>query len=352
MSPESSPTPEAWVDTAALLTQARAFEGKGAVREAEAAYDAVVVAATRQGDQAALAQACRRRALLAHQAGDSARARGGLQQSYAAAMLLGDRRLAAETLNTLGGLELETRNLAAAEAALEEAAELAGDDAAVLARVSQNLGIVANIRGDHAGADAHYRCSLAAYEARGDAHGSAIARHNLGMLAADRGEHLQASAHYDACERLAESSGDRHLRALCLVNHAEVMLALGRTPEARAALEAADRTFAALEAHFDEPDVQRVLGLCDQADGLLGQAESRLVRARELARMTDARLTEAEAERDLGRLYAQTGRPAQARSAFREAVLAFEGLGATSEAAATRRELALLDVASSGPTAS
>jgi tetratricopeptide (TPR) repeat protein len=340
------------VDTAALLAQARAFEGKGAVREAEAAYDAAIVAATRQGDQAALAEAFRRRAVLAHQAGDSARARSGLHQSYAAAMLLGNRRLAAETLYALGGLELETRNLAAAEAALAEAAELAGDDADVLARVSQNLGIVANIRGDHVGADAHYRCSLAAYEARGDAHGSAIARHNLGMLAADRGEHLQASAQYEACERLARAAGNFHLRALCLVNHAEVMLALGRTPEARAALETAERTFVALNAHCDQPDVQRVLGLCDRADGLLGHAESRLVRARELARMTDARLTEAEAERDLGRLYAETGRLAQSRSAFGEAVLAFEEIGATAEAAATRRELGLLDAASSGPAAS
>lgn len=338
--------PDPRVDTAALLVQALGFERGGALRDAEVAYDAVIVAAARQGDQARLAEAFRRRAVLAHQAGDSARARSGLQQSYAVATLLGDRRLTAETLNTLGGLELETRNLAAAEAALAEAAALASDDPAVLARVSQNLGIVANIRGDHAAAEAYYRRSLDSYEALADAHGSAIARHNLGMLAADRGDYVQALAHFRACERLAETSGDAHLGALCLVNHAEAMLALGRTSEARDALQAADRKLEAIEAHFDAPDVQRVLALCDRADGLLAQAESRLVRARELARITDARLTEAEVDRDLGRLYAETGRLGEAESALRDAALAFAELGAAADADTTQRELAAL---SSGP---
>lgn len=333
------------MDTAALMARARTYEHSGARHEAEAAYDSLIVAAARQEEPALLAEAFRRRAVLAHQAGDSARARSGLQQSYALATLLGDRRLTAETLNTLGGLELETRNLAAAEAALAEAAALARDDPAVLARVSQNLGIVANIRGDHATAEACYARSLAAYEALSDADGSAIARHNLGMLAADRGDYLQASAHFHACGRLAEASGNAHLGALCLVNHAEVMLALGRTDDARAALQAAERAFEALDAHFDAPDVQRGIALCDRADGLLAQAESRLVRARELARLTDARLTEAEIDRDLGRLYAETGRMADARAALHEAAAAFTALGALADADKTRRELTALSPA-------
>ena len=49
--------------------------------------------------------------------------------------------------------------------------------------------------------------------------------------------------------------------------------------------------------------------------------------------------------RDLGRLYAETGRPVLARSALREAVQAFGDLGAVSEAQATRLELELLGVA-------
>jgi tetratricopeptide (TPR) repeat protein len=331
-----------WVDTAALLEQARVCESNGALRDAESVYGALIVAAVRQDDQATLAEAFRRLAVLAHQAGDSSRARSALHQSYAVAISLGDHRLTAETLNTLGGLELETRNLTAAEAALTEAAKFASDHPSVLARVSQNLGIVANIRGDHASAEEHYRRSLVAYEALGDAHGSAIAQHNLGMLAADRGDYMQAVAQYEACEDLTAASGDSHLGALSLVNRAEALLALGRPAAARNAIETAERTLEALGAHFDASDVQRVLALCDQADGALHQAEARLLRARELAQMTDARLTEAEVGRDLGRVYVETGRVDQARRALRDAAQTFAELGATADADATRRELAAL----------
>jgi tetratricopeptide (TPR) repeat protein len=332
-----------WIDTTALLAQARNCESSGALHEAETLYNALIVAATRQEDQATLAEACRRRAILDHQAGDSARARSALQQSYAAAVSLRDNRLTAEALNTLGGLELETRNLAAAEAALQEAVGFASDYPAVLARVSQNLGIVANIRGDHASAEEYYRRSLAAYEALGDAHGSALAQHNLGMLAADRGDHRQALVHYESCEALTATCGDSHLGALSLVNHAEALLAVGQPAAARKAIETAERTLEALGTHFDAADVQRVLGLCDRADGAMHQAEVRLLRARELAQMTDARLTEAEVGRDLGRVYAETGRVDQARKALGDAAETFSDVGAMADAEATREELAALD---------
>ncbi len=108
---------------------------------------------------------------------------------------------------------------------------------------------------------------------------------NLGMLAADRGEPGQAAAHYDACERLAEASKDAHLLALCLLNRAEVLVALGRSGEGRRDVEAAD--------------VHRVLGLCDRAEGLLGQAEVRLAQGAGAGRRSPgSRLTEAEAARD------------------------------------------------------
>jgi tetratricopeptide (TPR) repeat protein len=265
-----------WVDTDALLRQSRAYELAGSLRHAEAGYCALIVAATRQQEYATLAQAFRHRAVLAHQAGDTALARSALQQSYAAASLVGNRRLTAETLHTMGGLELEKRNLEAAERALLEAEALAAEEPAILARVEENLGIVANIRGLHGAADTYYRKSLALYEGLPDPHGSAIAHHNLGMLAADRGALEQAAAHYDACEGLARACQDGHLRALCLLNRAEVLLALDRSAEARQDAAAAERAFESLGAHFDTADVLRVLSLSDQADGLIGIAEARL----------------------------------------------------------------------------
>jgi tetratricopeptide (TPR) repeat protein len=336
---DARPSAEAWVDTPELLRQAREFELAGHVRAAEAAYDALIVSATRQDDHASLAEAVRRRAVMAHHGGDTSKARSGLRQSYAISTMLANQRLMAETLNTLGGLELETRNLAAAEAALTEALALAADHPPVLARVAQNLGIVANIRGDLPAAEMHYRRSLAAFEVLQDRRGSAITLHNLGMLAADRGAHADACALFAECERLADAAGDAHLAALCRVNHAESLLARGELAAGRATVERAGRALEALGSRFDAPDVERVLARCERAEGSDAQAESRLSRARKLAQLADARLTVAEIARDLGRLYAETGRLALARIALREAVQVFGDLGAVSEAQATKLEL-------------
>jgi hypothetical protein len=127
------------------------------------------------------------------------------------------------------------------------------------------------------------------------------------------------------------------------VNHAEALLALGQSTAAREAIETAERTLQGLGTHFDAADVQRVLALCDRADGAVHHAEARLLRARELAQMTDARLTEAEVGRDLGRLYAETGRVDRARKTLDDAAQTFSDLGATADAEATRRELFALD---------
>ena len=144
------------------------------------------------------------------------------------------------------------------------------------------------------------------------------------------------------CERLADGSGDAHLAAICRVNHAESLLALGEVGEGRATVERAGRSLEALGSRFDAADVERVLALCERAEGSDAEAETRLGRARELAQLTDARLSVAEIARDLGRLYAQTGRPVLARRALRESVDAFGDLGATGGGAGARLELETL----------
>jgi tetratricopeptide (TPR) repeat protein len=318
--------------SAALLARARNCERAGPIQEAHAAYEACVTAAARAGDHAVLAEALRRRAILSHEAGDDAAARAGLQQSYAVATLLGDATLAAEALNTLGGIELETGQLVAAESALTEAMSLS-NRVDLTARIAQNLGIVANIRGDHPLAEQHYTRSLAAYAEIGDTHGCAIAYHNLGMVRADRGRWRDARESYLQCLALAGSSGDDHLEAVCLVNHAEALLALDAPAEARAGVERARACFERLRSRFDLADAERVLALIELVEGDEPAAEARLHRAIELAGETGNRLTEAEAARELGRLYAGTGRWVEAERHLRRAHRAFIGIGAAVDAA-------------------
>jgi len=331
------------VDLTTLLSEARVWEQTGYVIEARAAYDRVIAAAMQQRDSPVLAEALRRRAVLVHQAGDSVAAEDGLQQSYAVARLAGDQLRAAEALNALGGLRIETGQLDRAQAVLEEAATLAEDAAALVARVAQNLGVIATIRGDRPSAALYYRRALVAYESLGDAHGKALAYHNLGMLAADGERWSEADSHFAACLSVARAAADAHLEALCRVNRAEVQLAQGEVTAARAGVETARWIVDMTGKRSDLADIERVLALCDRAEGKLDQAENRLQQARTLATQLGAPLTAAEAAHELGRLYQAMNRSGEARHYLELALRGYTELGAENDAARARADLATLE---------
>ena len=330
------------VDTETVLASAVTRERDGHFAEARATYDTLIPVATRQEDWRVLAEALRRRAVLAHQAGESALARASLDHSHATAMILGDNALAAQALNCLGGVELETGALEEASQVLNEAAGLAQGSPAILAKVEQNLGIVANIRGDYPAARQHYEQSLAAWQRLGDTQGCAIAHHNLGMLIADHGQPKEADEYFDCALQLAREIDDMHLQVLCLMNRAEVQLTLGRPALARTSAETAAYLAEVVGARSDTAELQLVLARCDRADGQPQRAMQRLRRAQALAEALDAPLTGAEATRELARLARDLGQPAEARSHFMAALDAFSALGAEADAAKVRDELAAL----------
>jgi tetratricopeptide (TPR) repeat protein len=337
----ADPGPQA--DVATLLSEAQVWEQTGYVIEARAAYDRVIAAAMHQRDTIVLAESLRHRAVLVHQAGDSVAAEDGLQQSYAVARLAGDQIRAAEALNALGGLRIELGQLDRAQSVLEEAATLAEEAPALLARVAQNLGVVATIRGDRPSAALYYRRALVAYDELGDAHGKALAHHNLGMLAADAERWPEADSHFVACLGVARAVGDAHLEALCRVNRAEVQLAQGDIAAARAGVETARWIVDMTGKKSDLPDIERVLALCDRAEGKLDQAEGRLQQARAMALQLGAPLTAAEAAQELGRVYRAMSRAGEARYYFELAVRGFTELGAESDAARAQSELGSLE---------
>jgi len=331
------------LDVATLLSEARVWEQTGYVIEARAAYDRVIAAAMQPRDSGVLAEALRRRAVLVHQAGDSVAAEDGLQQSYAVARLAGDQLRAAEALNALGGLRIETGQLDQAQSVLEEAATLTEETPTLVARVAQNLGVIATIRGDRPSAALYYRRALVAYEELGDAHGRALAHHNLGMLAADGERWAEADSHFAACLGVARAAGDAHLEALCRVNRAEVQLAQGDTVAARAGVETARWIVDMTGKRSDLADIERVLALCDRAEGKLEQAETRLQQARTLASQLGAPLTAAEAAHELGRVYRAMNRGGEARYYLELALRSFTELGAETDAARARAELSSME---------
>ena len=295
-----------------LLIQARALEKAVCMTGAVASYEAAIAAADATGERAVLSEALRRLAIIRHRRGESAEARELCRRSHAVARDAGTDLLAAEALNTLGGIGLETDAVAEAREHFLGALELGGESRNLRARVEQNLGILANIQGDFEEALTRYGRSLKAYRACDDESGCAIAYHNLGMASVDRGQ-LDAAEHYfRQSHEIAVRTGDAYLEGLCLVNHAKVHVARGRYEDARGNAETALALFDRVGVESAKADAYRVLGMVYRETGRHALAEARLRSAIDLAVTAGSALNEAEASRELALLYQAMGRNQEA----------------------------------------
>src|SRR2546430_1118279 len=250
-----------------LLHNARAQERAARISDAIASYEAAIAAAEGAGEPALLAEALRRLAVIRHHRNESDQARPLCHASYTVAHAAGNGLLAAEALNTLGGIDLETDAVADARRHFLRALELGGHSRALCARAQQNLGILANIQGDLDEALARYGRSLQAYHESNDEHGRAIAYHNLGMASADRERFDEAEHYFRQSHEIAERAGDAYLGGLCLVNHAKVHVARDRYEDARRDAEAALAVFDQLGVGSAKADAYRVLGMIYRETG-------------------------------------------------------------------------------------
>jgi putative nucleotidyltransferase with HDIG domain len=324
--PEVSP-----VRAADLLEQGRSEERAGNVTAAQRAYESALQLAEAQRDQVVVAQVLRHLGLNYHHRGDSAHARELCTRSYNVAMEVGDRTLAAFALNSLAGITLDQGQVPAAARTFRQALELARGNLELLARIEQNLGILATMQGEHDAALEHYGRSLHAFRAFGDERGCALAYHNLGMISADLGKWDEAEGYFQSAFAGAERSGDVRLQGLCLLNHAEVHVARQAFDRARADVERALGIFDQLEARFDKADAYRMLGVVYRGLGQLDVSERHLDRSSALATEAGSVLSQAEASRELALLYQQLGRNLESLRALNTAYRLFRQLHARAE---------------------
>jgi putative nucleotidyltransferase with HDIG domain len=319
------------VRPADLLDQGRSEERAGNVAAAQRTYDSALGLAEAERDQVIVAQVLRHLGLLHHHRSDSARARELCTRSYNVAMGLGDRSLAAFALNSLAGITLDQGQLADAAGTFRQALVLASGNLELLARIEQNLGILATVQGEHDNALKHYGRSLDAYRKLGDERGCALAYHNLGMISADRRKWAEADACFRNAFAGAERSGDVRLQGLCLLNHAEVHVARQAFDRARADVERALGIFDQLDAPFDKADAYRMLGVVYRGLGQMDVAERHLDRSGALATEAGSVLSQAEATRELALLYQELGRNLESLRALNTAYRLFRQLNARTE---------------------
>lgn len=310
------------------MAEARGHERAGAMGEAFESYRAAMAAAGAAGERSIEAEARRRLAVLYHRRNEREIARELAERSLAIARELGDMVLAGEAMNVLAGFALESGAMEEAGDRFREALALGGREPGLCGRIEQNLGILANVRGDHAEATAHYQRSLEGFELSGDQRGRAIGHHNLGMVCADRQLWEQADRHFRQSLEITRLIGDVHLEGLCLLNHSEVHVARQRYDDARTNAEQALAIFDRLGARLDKADAYKVLGVVYRETGRFTLAESRLHAAIEQAVATGSVLSEAEASRELARLYQGMGRNQEALQLLNAAHRLFSRLDA------------------------
>jgi len=295
-----------------LLAEAIGRERAGSVEEAVEGYRSAIAHAERLADRRTQAEALRRLSVQHHHRGERDVALKLSQQSYTIANEIGDDVLAGEALNVLGIFAFEGGAMEEARTRYLEALARASENSVLRGRIEQNLGVLANTHGDHSDALIHYRRSLAAFESSGEDKGCAIAYHNLGMISSDQQLWEDADRYFRRSLDITRRIGDIHLEGLCLLNHAEVHVARQRFEEARGNAEAALAIFDQLGAKLDKADGYKVLGVVYRETGRHALAESRLRAAIDQAVNTGSVLSEAEASRELARLYQMMGRNQEA----------------------------------------
>jgi putative nucleotidyltransferase with HDIG domain len=296
------------------LRDARDDERAGRIAFAIEKYRVAIDAAVANSDAHTQAEALRRLSVVMHRQMERGVSRELCLQSFEVANDLGDSALSAEALNTLGGFELEAGKTTDAGDLFRRALAMAHETPALVGRIEQNLGIIANIRGDLDAAMSHYQNSLDASTRARDDSGCAIAYHNLGMISADQQQWELADRYFHSSLALADSLGDVRLRGLCLLNRTEVFIARQRFEEARVSAEDALRMFDELDARAQKADAYKFLGVVYRETSRPVLAEARLKSAIQLAAECGSLLGEAEASRELARLHQSMGRNQEALS--------------------------------------
>ena len=220
----------------------------------------------------------------------------------------------------------------------DRAVELAladGDDL-VAAQATNNLGAIADIRGERLGALSRYRAAVPAYQRLGHVLGLAETFHNMAITYREQGDLVKAEELELDAVRYAQSIGDARLAALAHLERAVIRLRLGDNAFAAAIAEQARGEFARLELGAHEADALRVHGLARLDAGDAASALNDLDAAVHLVDRSPSLYIEAECYRDRARVLLALERRENARADASRALEYFERLRAPREADETR----------------
>jgi len=336
---------------AAFIDAARAAERIGQRPAARAHYEQAL-RALEHGDEAPTATTLLRWIAGSHFAeANHAAAEDCVEAAIACAEAWGDEGAVANAINLRAIFRWQ-------QGELDEAARLYADareraihvgDARLAAMTAQNLGVIANIRGDFTRALLFYQASLADYRTMGLPRDVCVALNNLGMVYTDTERWEEAEHAYREAVELARDLGDIALRVQIEVNVVEMWIARGDIPRARAAADAAMALASKMGDTQVPGDAYRLLGVIARESGELARAEQLLARAAEIATSRQDLLLLAETAREQAEVHRRQGRNRETLQALNNAHRLFTQLRARHDLAdidgqTTRLESEFIDV--------
>ena len=238
--------------------------------------------------------------------------------ALAVAELRGDSAAVANAMNIIAISHWQRGQLDEAEALYRQAghmAEIAGD-ARLVAMVEQNLGVIANMRGDVPRALRHYRTSLAGYRALGLDYYVANLLNDIGMAYADLGRWEDAEGTYREALALCESCGDASTALMIEVNRAAMRVARGDYVDAQVVCERVLQEARPLNDLRVLSEVYKHCGVIARELGRTDEAEEYLRVAFESAVRREDLLLAAESAREQAELYSTLRRNREALQAL------------------------------------
>jgi putative nucleotidyltransferase with HDIG domain len=328
-------TPKANLGT--VLDAARAAETSGNWDDALAMYESALEHFRAEGGEP-VAELLRKIGLVHYYRGNFEVAFAIFERSKTVAQDSGLGGLVAAANNclaivhqSLGQIELAEHRY---EEALHQALEACNDRLAVM--IDQNLGTIANIRGDSEVALRRYGAALVRYKAMGDEVGAARALNNIGMAHSDLRQWDEAENAFQLALTGAEQSHDAETLGTVQLNRADFYLRRDRFDDARACCDQAFEIFSRLGSTSGLGETYKAYGVLYRQSGKLHLAEAHLAVVAELAGQADHALLEAEAERERALVNLEQGRKSEALRSLNRAHRLFTDLKA-------RRELVDVD---------
>ncbi|MEP6779927.1 MAG: HD domain-containing protein, partial [Gemmatimonadaceae bacterium] len=293
-----------------LLALAQEEEAAGHRQAARVAYEQALYKVSNADEAAKISSIIRWIARTHHADGDPSAALDCLEAALAIAEAWGDDAAAGHAMNVQAVVSWQHGNLDDAERLylLARGRAIRAGDAKLAAMTAQNLGVLANIRGDFAVAEQQYLACLSEYRSLGFSKDQCGALNNLGLLFITQERWEEAEKVLLEGVQICELNADAQSRTQLDINLAGLWVKRGEFVRAHGAVRKALAAAGESGDGYAIGEATRLLGVIARETGDFEEAEAQFLRADEVAKARGELLLQAEIARDRAALGRKTGK--------------------------------------------